>query len=100
AYRKKDLAGLVAIRPSLTQAELRIMESSFERARTVEHDFIVEGGPDFISATATQPPSAVVRCVRRVRMIPYAGRAPAPQEDRITVKLEWRNGSWKIISSE
>ena len=100
AYQKKDLPGLVAIRPTLTQVELRIMENSFERARTVEHDYIVEAGPDFIPATAIRPLSAVVRCVRRVRMIPYAGRAPAPQEDRISVKLEWRNGSWKIISSE
>lgn len=99
AYRNKDIAQLAALRPTMGKDERKAIEGYLEFAKTFEYyEFSEVVGPEFVEATPNRPMSAVIRCVRHVRMIPYTGLRPQPQDDRVTVHFERRNGIWKIVS--
>jgi hypothetical protein len=89
AYSEKNLDGVRALRPSLTQQELRTMEQSFRMAKSVELALTPRQDPEISGALATVP------CDMRVEMR-MDRNPPPPVKQQVVVTLSRGNNGWVI----
>jgi serine/threonine protein kinase len=98
AYNAKDLAQVVAVRPSLSEADRRNLMAAFSAAKAITLQLTPLAEPEF-----TGDLMATVRCRRLVEMTPHTGKAPKPQLDTCLFRLERKAlgpGGWFIVGQQ
>jgi serine/threonine protein kinase len=100
AYNAKDMRGISALFPAMTDSARNKLISAFSVAKSVELNLTPQGEPLVELLPSGTPRSARVRCKRLLRMTPFGGRTPKPQIDVCVFRFEYVGGAWKIVSQE
>ncbi len=90
AYESRDIAAVVAARPSLTPAERKRLEEAFRNFKSIKYHLTPVGDP------LVDPTAATVKCRLSVEMRSNDGGSPRPVEQSVTVRLRRQADAWLI----